>query len=76
MLSAGLGMAWNRYVLSCRKIRKGMKLSPFQLVTGKQSEPLLVDDTGKLAHSSINRLKHLGVQVQEKESGDPQEVTN
>ena len=58
------------------KIRKGTKLSPFQLVTGKQSEPPLVDDTGKLTHSSINRLKHLGVQDQGKESGDPQEVTN
>ena len=58
------------------KFRKGIKLSPFQLVTGKQSEPPLVDYTGKLTHSSINRLKHLGVQAQEKKSGDPQEVTN
>ena len=58
------------------KIRKGTKLSPFKLVTGKQWEPLLVEDTGKLTHSSINRLKHLGVQAQEKENGDPQEVTN
>ena len=57
------------------KIRKGTKLSPF-LVTGKQSEPPLVDDTGKLTHSSINRLKHLGVKAQEKENGDPHEVTN
>ena len=58
------------------QIRKGTELSPFQLVTGKQSEPPLVDDTGKLTYSSINRLKHLGVQAQEKENGDPQEVTN
>ena len=48
------------------KLRKGTKLSPFQLVTGKQSEPPLVDDTGKLTHSSINRSKHIGVQAQEK----------
>ena len=30
------------------KLRKGIKLSHFQLVKGKQSEPLLVDDTEKL----------------------------
>ena len=54
------------------KLMKGIKLSLFQLVTGKHSEPLLEDDT---AYSSINRLKHLGVQAQEKKSGDPQEVT-
>ena len=35
------------------KIRKDTKLSPFQLVTGKQSEPPLIDDTGELTHSSI-----------------------
>ena len=58
------------------KLRKDTKLSPFQLVKGKQSEPPLVDDTVKLTHSSTNRLKHLGVQAQEKKSGDPQEVTN
>ena len=58
------------------KLRKGIKLSPFQLVTGKQSEPPLVDDTGKLTLSSINRLIHLRVQAQEKKCGDPQEVTN
>jgi hypothetical protein len=37
-----------------------------QLVKGKQSEPPFVDDTVKLTHSSTNRLKHLGVQAQEK----------
>ena len=58
------------------KIRREMRLSPFQLVTGKQSKPPPIDDTGELTHSSINRLKHLGVQAQEKENGDPQEVTN
>ena len=58
------------------KLRKGIKLSPFQLVKGKQSEPPPVEDTVKLTHSSTNRLKHLGVQAQEKKSGDPQEVTN
>jgi len=52
------------------------RLSPFQLVTGKQSKPLPIDDTGELTHSSINKLKHIGVQAQEKENGDPQEVTN
>ena len=57
------------------KLRKA-KLSPFQLVTGKQSEPPLVDDPGKLTHSSTYRLKHLGAQAQGKKSGDPQEVTN
>ena len=51
-------------------------LSPFQLVTGKQSEPPLIADTRELTHGTINRLKHLGVQVQNKESGDPQEVKN
>ena len=34
-----------------------------------------MDDTGERLHSYINRLKHLGVQIQDKESGDPQEVT-
>ena len=58
------------------KLRKGIKLSPFQLVKGKQSEPPLVDDPGKLTHSSTYRLKHLGAQAQGKKSGDPQEVTN
>ena len=58
------------------KIRKDMRLSPFQLVTGKHSKPPLIGDTGELTHSSINRLKHLGVQAQERENGDPQEVTN
>ena len=58
------------------KLRKGTKLSPFQLVKGKQSEPPPVDDTAKLTHSSTNMLKQLGVQAQEKKSGDPQEVTN
>ena len=58
------------------KIRKDTRLSPFQLVTGNQSEPTLIDDTGELTYSSINRLKHLGVQAQEKENGDRQEVTN
>ena len=58
------------------KIRKDTKLSPFQPVTGKQSEPPIIDDTGELTHSSINRLKHLGLQAQEKENGIPQEVTN
>ena len=43
------------------KIRKDTKLSPFQLITRKQSEPPLIDVTGKLTHSSINKLKHLGV---------------
>jgi hypothetical protein len=57
------------------KLRKDIKLSPFQLVKGKQSEPPLVDDTVKLTHISTNRSKHLGVQAQEK-SGGPQEVTN
>ena len=57
------------------KLKKGTKLSPFQLVKGKQSEPPLVDDTVELTPSSTNRLKHLGVQAQEK-SGDPKEVTN
>ena len=57
------------------KIRQDTRLSPFQLVTGKQSQPPPIDDTGELNHSSI-RLKHLGVQVQDKESGNPQEVTN
>ena len=46
------------------------------MVTGKQSEPPPIDDTGERTHSSINRLKHLGVQVPDKKSGDPQEVTN
>ena len=57
------------------KLKKGTKLSPSQLVKGKQSEPPLVYDTVKLTHISTNRLKHLVVQAQEK-SGDPQEVTN
>ena len=55
-------------------IRRDTRLSPFQLVTGKQSEPPPIDDTGELPHRSIERLKHLGVQV--KESGGPQEVTH
>ena len=46
------------------KLRKDTKLSPFQLVRGKQSEPLLLDDTVKLTHSSTNRLEHLRVQAQ------------
>ena len=46
------------------KLRKGTKLSPFQLVKGKQSEPSPVDDTTE--PSSTNRLKHLGVQAREK----------
>ena len=58
------------------KLRKAIKLSPFQLVKEKQSEPPPVEDTVKLTHSSTNRLKHLRVQAQEKKSGDPQEVTN
>ena len=58
------------------RIRRDTRLSYFQLVTGKQSEPPPIDDTGERTHSSINRLKHLGVQVQDTESGDPQEVTN
>ena len=57
------------------KLKKGTKLSPSQLVKGKQSEPPLVDDTAELTPSSTNRLKHLGVQAQEK-SEDPKEVTN
>ena len=50
------------------KLRKGIKLSPLQLVKGKQSEPPPVDYTVKLTHTSTNRLKHLGVQAQEKKS--------
>ena len=58
------------------RIRRDMRLSPFQLVTGKQSEsPRPIDDTGEGTHSSINRFKHLGVKVQDKQGGDPQEVT-
>ena len=58
------------------KIRKETRLSPFQLFTGKQSKPPLIDDTGELTQSSINKQVKTGVQAQEKENGDPQEVTN
>ena len=54
------------------KLKKGTKLSPSQLVKGKQSEPPPVDDTTELTPSSTNRLKHLGVQAREKS----EEVTN
>ena len=47
------------------RIKRDTRLSPFQLVTGKQSEPPSIDDTGERTHSSINRLKHLGVQNQQ-----------
>ena len=58
------------------KITKGTKLSLFQLVTGKRQNHRSWMTQKKLTHTSINRLKHLGVQAQEKENGDPQEVTN
>ena len=57
------------------RIRQDMRLSPFQLVTGKQSDPPPIDDTGEGIHSSINRLKPLGVKVPDKQGGDPQDVT-
>ena len=56
------------------KIRRDMRLTPFQLVTGQQSTLSLIKDTGEHTHHPLNRLKHLGVQVSDNLGGDLQEV--
>ena len=57
------------------KIRRDTRLTPFQLVTGQQSRLLPIKDTGEEhTHRSLNRLKHLGVQVPDNPGGDLQEV--
>ena len=50
---------------STSRIRRDTILSPFQLVTGQQSTLPPIEDTGECTYCSINRLKHLGVQVQD-----------
>ena len=57
------------------RIRRDTRLTPFQLVTGQQSILPPIKDTGEHTHHSLNRLKHLGVQVPDNPGGDLQEVT-
>ena len=56
------------------KIRRDTRLTPFQLVTAQQSTLPPLKDTGEHTHHSLNRLKHLGVQVPDNLGGDLQEV--